>query len=467
MSISQLVRGYRPLVAVAAPITGIQLAQIALTTTDLIMLGSMSVVAVAAGGLAITLYNQLRTMCVGVITAVGNMVAKAVGSGEARTGGGEGPDEQARDEVRKVVRAAFLVATGVAALGGVVLVALSYLLALFGQDSQVLDQARPMMMALAPGLVPMLWLNALRQFAVGMRRPGSLLGVTIASVVVNAALDGAFIHGWAGFPVLGLVGVGLATTCVQVLNVLAFFVIVRRDEKLAPLLSVAGWKADLATAGRIVRLGVPISLTYGSEAGITSVATLLMGAFGPVVLAANNIVTQMAYIVYQLNIGLSQGSSILISRAVGQDERAEAGVIARKALSVSAVAMALVAVVYALVPEFLLGLFLDGNVDPALLSTGELLLVFAVAHQFLKGAQNITVGLHRGLGNTKVGFRMSLVGYWGVGVPAMLICAFALHLDGAGVWIGLCLGFGATAALLLRKFWQDVRVQDAAVLGVA
>lgn len=467
MSIAQLARGYRPLVAVAAPITGIQLAQIALTTTDLIMMGSMSVVAIAAGGLAITLYNQLRTMCVGVITAVGNMVARTVGSGEARAGEDGGPDEQAREEVRQVVRAAFLVATGVAALGGIVLVALSYLLTLFGQDSAVLEMARPMMMALAPGLVPMLWLNALRQFAVGMRRPGSLLGVTIVSVIINAALDGAFIHGWAGFPVLGLVGIGLATTAVQLLNFAAFYVIVRRDEELAPLVSVAGWKADFATAGRIVRLGVPISLTYGSEAGITSVATLLMGAFGPVALAANNIVTQMAYIVYQVNIGLSQGSSILISRAVGQDERGEAGVIARRALSLSTVVMVLVAVVYALVPEWLLGLFLGGKVDPALLSAGEVLLAFAVAHQFLKGAQNITVGLHRGLGNTKVGFRMSLVGYWAIGVPAMLVCAFALGLEGPGVWTGLCLGFGATAVLLLRKFWQDVRVRDAAVLGVA
>lgn len=347
------------------------------------------------------------------------------------------------------------------------LVALSYALTFFGQDSAVLDLARPMMMALAPGLIPMLWLNALRQFAVGMRRPGSLLGVTIVSVAINAGLDGAFINGWFGFPVLGLVGVGLATTSVQVLNFLAFYVIVRRDEKLAPLLSVAGWKADAATAGRIVRLGVPICLTYGSEAGITSVATLLMGGFGPVVLAANNIVTQMAYIVYQFNIGLSQGSSIVISRAIGQENKAEAGVIARKALSLSSVAMALVAVVYALVPEWLLGLFLGGEVDPALLSVGELFLVFAVFHQFFKGTQNIGVGLLRGLGNTKIGFRMSLIGYWAIGLPVMLVCTYALGLNDSGVWVGLCVSFGATAALLLRRFWQDVHIRDSAVLSPA
>src|SRR5437763_5142289 len=171
MSVNHLLRGYRPLVAVAAPIAGIQLAQVALTTTDLVMMGLMGVKAIAAGGLAITLYNQLRTMCVGVVTAVGNLVAAAGGRGSARSGDHR-LDERARDEVRQIVSASFLVATLVGLLGGGVLIALSYALSWFGQDSQVLELARPTMAALAPGLVPMLWLNVLRQFAVGMQRPG-------------------------------------------------------------------------------------------------------------------------------------------------------------------------------------------------------------------------------------------------------------------------------------------------------
>jgi len=52
--------------------------------------------------LAITLYNQLRTMCVGAVTAVGNLVAGAAGRGEARSGGPQ-LDERTGDEVRQVV----------------------------------------------------------------------------------------------------------------------------------------------------------------------------------------------------------------------------------------------------------------------------------------------------------------------------------------------------------------------------
>jgi multidrug resistance protein, MATE family len=458
-----LVSGYRPLVAVASPIAGIQLAQVALTTTDLVMMGSLSVSAIAAGGLAVTLYNQLRTMCVGVVTSVGNLVAGAVGRGEQRRGHAE-LDDPTRTEVTSICRSSFLVATLVGLLGALLLVALSWALSFFGQDSRILALARPTMWALAPGLLPMLWLNVLRQFAVGMRRPGSLLGVTIASVAVNAALDGGFAYGWLGMPVLGLPGIGLATTVVQVLNFLAFWAILRRDRVLAPLLSLAGWRAEAATVREILRLGVPISLTYGSEAGITSVATLIMGGFGPVALAAHNVVNQLAYIVYQFNIGISQGSSILVSRAVGLGDQSDAGRVARRALTLGAAVTSLAGLLYLVAPQPVLRLFLDRHPAPEVLAAASVLLLFGIVQQYCKGAQNIAVGLLRGLGNTKVGFRMTLIGYWAIGTPAMLLFGYGLHLRGPGIWLGLCTGFGATAVLLLRRFRIDLRARREAAL---
>lgn len=66
----------------------------------------------------------------------------------------------------------------------------------------------------------------------------------------------------------------------------------------------------------------------------------------------------VAYIVYQINAGLSQSSSILVSRAVGQENRQEAGRIARRALSLGAAIMAVVGVVYLVAPTYVLRAFL-------------------------------------------------------------------------------------------------------------
>lgn len=464
MTSPNILRGGRELIALSTPIAGIQLAQVALTTTDLLMMGLISVQAIAAGGLAITLYNQVRTMCVGAVTAVSNLVAGAVGRAEARSGTGQ-LDDQARDEVRAILRSAFLVGTGVAIVGGLVLTALSFALGWFGQDAGVLALAQPMMIAMAFGLLPMTWLNVLRQFAVGMRRPGSLLWVTIGSIAVNAGLNLVFIYGWAGIPALGLTGVGVATVIVNLGTFLAFCVIVRRDRHLAPLLSWQPWRADRALVGTILRLGIPISLTYGSEAGLFSVAALIMGSFGSAPLAAHNVVIQLTYIVFQVTIGLSHGASTLVSRAVGQDRPAEAQRIARTAYTIGALAMGLVGAVYLVAPRAVLLPFLDSADAAAVLPIAQTLLFIAVAQQFVDCAQNIGVGLLRGLGDTRSGFTITLIGYWAIGLPVLLGCAYALGLHGPGVWLGLCAGLTMTAVLLHRKFTSGVRALSSSGLG--
>ena len=452
---------YTEIIRLSAPIAGIQFAQVALTTVDLIMMGLLGVGAVAAGGLGLLLYNQLRTMGVGMVTGVGNLVAGTLGRAEKRSGSAA-IDLEGREEVRDLVRASLLIATATGLLAGALLVALGYALPYLGQDADVVALARPIVLALAPGLLPMLWMNVLRQFAVGLRRPGSLLVVTLVSIGVNALLNAVFIYGWLGLPALGLAGIGLSTTLVQLWTFAVYLRMVRRDAAMRDLLALDAWRARRETVMRILRMGTPISLTYGSEAAITSIASLFIGAFGPVVLAASNVVNQLAYIVYQANIGLSQGTSILVSRALGRGEQDEIGRIALQALTISLSLMSIIGLVYVLVPEAVLLPFLGERGDGAVLAVASTLLWFAIAHQIFKGSQNICVGLLRGLGNTRAGLTNTLIGYWLIGIPAMAVFARATEWGAYGVWFGLCLGFGATSVLLWLRFTVELRRLSAA-----
>lgn len=444
-------KDYREIITLAAPIAGIQFAQVALTSTDLLMMGLLGTQAVAAGGLAMLLYNQLRTMCVGMVTGVGNMIAAAIGRGEKRTGTKD-VDDVARQEVQDILRAAMALATLVALGAACLLAAFGSLLTHLGQAQSVVDLATPILLTLAPGLLPMIWLNVLRQFAVGMRRAGSLLAVTLISIAINALLNAFFIYGWLGVPKLGLAGIGLATTLVQIWTFLVYLRTVKQDEKLKSLLALDAWNAKWSSVVKIARMGTSISLTYGSEAAITSIATVLMGTFGPVALAASNIVNQLAYIVYQLNIGLSHGSSILVSRNVGKGEIDKVGGVAIRTVTLSFGTMTLIALAYVLAPGWILSPFLGENPDPDVLALAAILLWFAIVHQFCKGAQNICIGLLRGLGNTKAGLMNTLIGYWGIGIPAMFLCGYGMGWGSQGIWFGLCLGFMVTSLLLWWRF---------------
>lgn len=434
----------RQLTALATPIALTQLAQVAISTTNIALMGSLGVDQVAAGGLALVLFNQIRTMCVGLITASGNQVATVVSRAEKQ-------NRPADDEIRDVVRSSFLIATIAGLLGAAVLIGLGWSLQWLGQDATVLAQARPMMMALAPGLLPCLWFQVVRQYTVGMRRPQALLVVTLGSVAVNIVVALALIHGWAGLPALGLTGVGIASSVVFLVTFIVFWTMVRRDRTLGPMLPIRMWPVSGRTVVAELRLGAPIALTYGSEAGMFSVLALAMGTLGPAALAAHNVVYQLVYIVFQVAVGLSHGASILVSRAAAREEYRRAQNLAWLALRQAAVVAALVGVAYVMAPDLVLRPFLTGR-DSATVDLAHSLLLIAIVLQFFDAAQNIGNGLLRGVEDTRAGFRLSLVGYWIVGLPAALLLAFPLGLGPAGVWWGLTAGLATTAALMLRRY---------------
>ncbi|MFB7437098.1 MATE family efflux transporter [Streptomyces mirabilis] len=452
-----LLRDSRALATLAVPLVLTQLAQVALTTTDTVMMGLLGTRELAAGGLAIVIFNQLRTMGVGLVTSVGNQIAAAAARAENATEVAQG---KAREDVRGIVRASLAVATLAGVAGAVLMILVGRCLGLLGQDAAVVDSARTMLFALAPGLLPCLWFQAIRQFTVGMRRPQALLQITVASIAVNAGLNWALIHGTWGLPKLGLTGIGVATSTVYLLSFLALYVSARRDAELAPLLSLNIAKADPATVGRLVGLGVPIAATYGSEAGFFSLTALMAGSFGPAALAAHTAVNQLVYIVFQVAVGLSHAASINVSRELALGRVDDARRIKNTALACAAAVMTVVGVVYVTLPGLVLAPFLDSGSDRALDIATHLLMVTAFL-QFFDCAQNIGVGLLRGLDDTKSGFRITLIGYWAVGLPAAWLGAYPLGLDTVGIWLGLLTGLATTAVLLLRRYSASLTARTA------
>ncbi|MFF5701439.1 MATE family efflux transporter [Streptomyces sp. NPDC012794] len=456
--LTTLLRDSRALASLAVPLVLTQLAQVALTTTDTVMMGFLGTEELAAGGLALVIFNQLRTMGVGLVTAVGNQIAAAAARAEragegGADGGGAVGGGGANEEVRGIVRASLAVATLAGTAGAVLMVLLGQALIWLGQDAAVVERTRTMLLALAPGLLPCLWFQAVRQFTVGMRRPQGLLRITLASVAVNAGLNWVLVHGTWGLPRLGLTGIGVATSTVYLLSFTALYLSARKDGELAPLLTPNVFRADPATVRRLVALGVPIAATYGSEAGFFSITALMAGSFGPDALAAHTAVNQLVYIVFQVAVGLSHAASINVSRELALGRTDHARRIKNTALACAAAVMAAVGVLYLTLPGLVLAPFLDsGPGSGQALTIATQLLVVTAFLQFFDCAQNIGVGLLRGLDDTKSGFRITVIGYWAVGLPASWLLAYALGLDLLGIWLGLLTGLATTAVLLLRRY---------------
>lgn len=434
-------RPYREILTLSLPISGVQIASVALTSTDILMLQSLGVVAIAGGGLAMQLYNQIRTMCVGMITATGNLVAEASEQWET---------QRNPAHIRAAVRASMAVGTLTAVIGAAAVIGLGALMLVLPIDPRVSHLTFAMTLTLAPGLLPMIWLDVLRQFAVGMRRPGRLLAVVLVSIAVNATLNWAFISlaptaGW------GVAGIGLSTTLVEAFTLAVFARALARDPKLQGIFGTSirefiPRRQDYPLMRQVLRLGTPVSLTYGSEAALTTVAGLIMGLLSPSMLAAHSVINQVAYIIYQVNIGFSHGGSILVSRE-RRHGSAHVRPLCHKVLLTSAAWLGTIGLLWATLAPWLTPLLVRGA-DPTTTHIATMLLYFAIFHQFSKGGQNILIGLLRGLRDTSSGLRCTLIGYWALGVPLQFLLALGLGWQGSGVWTGLIAGFGTAAVLL-------------------
>jgi len=436
----------RAILILALPLILTNFAHVALTTIDVVVLGTLGTLEIAAGGLAIALFNQLRTTGTGLVTGVSNLVAEAHVRGE-------------HQYIRDLLVAGFFWATVCGLVFVAVLMLLERPLVLLGQDPQVVVKAIHFLLIAAPGLLPCLWFQTLRHFTVGLKYPGPLLAITLISIALTAELNYVLVFGKFGLPALGIQGVVLTTVIVFLLSFLMFLAVVLNNRTLAPHFIFSGLRFSPVAIKSVWKLGLPIAGTYASEAGFFSVLTLLIGTLGVEALAAQTVLNQIIYIVFMISAGISHAASIHISEACGLRNYMHARQLGFVALVLGIVSMLVMAVPYIVIPDTIVALFIsaDQRANAATLTLVASGLLIAIVLQIFDASQNIGNGIIRGTGDTAGPFKISLLGYWLVGLP----CAYLLGITASygiyGVWVGQTIGLAATAGLLIVSFDRRVK----------
>jgi MATE family multidrug resistance protein len=443
--LSRVIADARHILELAVPLALTQLAQVAISTTSIIVLGLLGSAELAAGGLAIGLFNLLRTMGVGLAVGTANLVAK-----EARSTGDAG-------KIARYAASSLQIST-LAGLGAMaIMTQAESLLLMFGQDADVARRAGIYLLATCWGILPCLWFNALRSFTVGLRKPGPVLAITVASIALNAILAYGFATGRFGLPQLGAPGVAFTAALVHLASFAALLTHIFRSPGYAAYRFVPALRQlDFSAWRRTLALGVPTSAAYGSEAAFTVAIALLMGTFGEAALAAHNIVNQIIYIAFMLAIGLSHGTSVAISEAQGLGQAPLQRRYGAIGVGIGLTLMAIIGVAYILAPQLVLIVFAGTGLGTTeTIGIATQLLVIAAILQLFDCSQNIGVGLMRGLGRARLTLGLTLIGYWLVGFPVAM--ALSYPFGPMGVWWGLCAGLAATAILILSSFERLTR----------
>jgi MATE family multidrug resistance protein len=269
-----------------------------------------------------------------------------------------------------------------------------------------------------------------------------VLVITLISLGVHALLATFLTHS------LGFVGVAISQTVTHAVTFVLLTWHVRRVTGIGIMSLRMPQRLDVR---RTLALGLPTALVYGSEAGFFAVIALLVGRFGATALAAHNVVNQLVYIVFMLAVGLSHGTSVVISRA-----RAVGGVSVRRightGLALGAVVVLIMGVFQLSAPHAALFVFSRGATAraPEVTQLAAQMLAIAVGFQLFDCFQNVGGALLRALHRPRVTLVMTLIGYWCVGLPAAWY--FGAQRGPLGVWWGLAAGLLTTAVLIIAAF---------------
>ncbi len=434
----------RAMLTLAVPLIFTQLAQISIMTTDVLMMGWLGSAALAAGALGANIIFVQVMFGFGIVMATAPMMAQALGAKRHAV-------REVRRSFRQGAWASIVIGLGIS----LVVLETEALLRMLGQDSVISAQAADYARALIPGILPLLLFTVLRQFTSALERPRPALVVQLVMLVFNASANYVLIFGKLGFPALGLVGAGLATSITNWLGLIALLVWVMRDRRMRRYhLLGRFWRADWPRLAQIFKLGLPISITFVLEVGLFSGAVYTMGIIGTAELAAHQIAIQVAATTFMIPLGLAQAATVRVGLHAGAGDARAVHRAGWTALFLATGFMAMMAVTIAAARHPILGLFLDVD-DPdnqRTIAIGATFLIIAGVFQIFDGAQAVALGALRGLKDTRVPMLVTAFGYWAIGFPVGLLLAFPLALGGVGVWWGLAIGLMVVAVLATWRF---------------
>lgn len=435
----------KELLLLAGPVVAAQLGQISMGFVDTVMVGRLGSAELAGVALGNATFFFLLIVCMGVVVAVGPMVSQAFGAGE-------------HDPIGRSVRQGLWLGVVLAIPAFLILYNVAPFWRFIGQVEETAVIAQQYLQAIVWGFLPFLWFVALRSFVEAVTRPWPVTYIAFTAVALNIGANYVLMYGKLGFPALGLVGTGWASTIVFWFMFLVLAAYVQWRYQIYHIFSKLG-KPDFHYFKELFRIGWPIGASYGIEAGLFMITAFMMGTLGTVPLAAHQIAIQCAAFAFMVPLGIGIATSVRVGQAVGRRDPVGARWAGYLGLMLAGGFMLATAIAFWTMPRPIISLYVDvnnvANVDVVRLAVS--LLAVAAVFQIFDGVQVAAAGALRGLKDTRIPMVLAFVSYWIFGLSIGYFMGFRLEWGGIGLWWGLVVGLAVASFLLSIRFHRHVQ----------
>jgi MATE family multidrug resistance protein len=435
----------RRLFPLAWPVFVGQIAVLAFSTVDTVMVARTSAVDLAALAIGSAAYISVFVGLMGVVLAVGPIAGQLFGAGKLRECG-----QQAHQ--------AMWLALALSVVGCTILLFPEPFLSLSRADGVVAEKVRAYLVGLAFALPPALVFTAYRGFNVAVSRPKAVMALQIGALLLKVPLNAALVFGlqlpspfdaWR-IPAYGAPGCGAATAIVVIGELIAMLVLLRRDPFYARFGLDRRWsRPNRASLAGLLRLGVPMGLSILIEVTGFTFMAFFISRIGATAVAGHQIAVNMVSMMFMLPLSIANASGVLTAQRIGAGDADDARRIGWAGLEIGIlIAAAIGGAVYLLRSE-IVGLY---TADATIVAAAVPLLAWVGLFHIADAAQTISAFVLRAYRIATVPLVIYALAIWIVGLGGGYVVAFDLagitpaSLRGAqGFWSMATLGVALAA----------------------
>jgi MATE family multidrug resistance protein len=428
---------YKRFLLLVIPVLITQLGLYAMNFFDTVMSGHAGSNQLAGVAIGSSLWVPIFTGLNGILMALTPIVSQLEG---ARN------NKEVPHAVTQAIYLSIIISLTVIAAGYFILDPVLNVMAL---EPEVERVAKGYLIALAFGVVPLFLFGALRSFIDALGHTRISMFVTLIALPINAFFNYLFIFGKAGFPELGGIGAGVATTISYWITAIITISILFKVEpfkkyKLFKTLykpSLKAWKAQL-------KIGVPIGFSIFFEVSIFAAVTLLMSDFNTATIAAHQAALNFASFLYMLPLSIAMALTIAVGFEVGAARYKDAAQYSFIGIF-TALAFAVIFSTLLIIFDEQVASIYSNQKDVIQLTTS--FLWYAVFFQLADAIGAPIQGALRGYKDVNVTFFLSFISYWILGLPVGYYLANYTSYGAYGYWIGLISGLSAGAVILFLR----------------
>ena len=411
-----LLHDARRIAALAWPLFLGQLAVLAFSTVDTVMVARHSAVDLAALAVGGAAYITIFVGFMGVVLAVGPIAGQLFGAGR---------DHEAGQQLHQ----AGWLALALSAVGCALLVWPEPFLALSHARGEVAAKVRGYLLALAFALPSALVFTAFRGFNTAVSRPKVVMALQFGALALKVPLNALFIFGLDAeplrMPAYGAPGCGIATAIVMACQLATAWWVLRRDPFYGRFGLTSGGMSGphWASQGALLRLGIPMGLAIGIEVSGFTFMAFFIARLGATPVAGHQIAVNIVSVLFMMPLALGNATSTLVAQRIGARDPGDARRIGWHGLQMGLLVATLMGGAVYLSREGLLRAYTH---DERIIVAAMPLLAWVMLFHVADAAQTLAAFTLRAYKIVTVPVIIYASSLWGVGLGGGYVLAFNL-----------------------------------------